>query len=94
MQYYSEDPARIAKELRCYGLQAPGNRSERLKELREVLGNDLVIVASGCGTEGGTIFDKAIKSGTDFAIASRTIYESRNPLKKAQEIVNKILTMK
>ena len=94
MQYFSEDFARIAKELGCYGIQAPGNRPERIKKLREVVGNDLVIVACGCGTAGGNIFDEAIKSGADFVIAGRTIYESRNPMKKAQEIVNKILAMK
>jgi orotidine-5'-phosphate decarboxylase len=94
MQYFSEDFARIGKELRCYGIQAPGNRPERIKKLREVVGNDLVIFACGCGAEGGNIFDEAIKSGADFVIAGRTIYASENPLKKAQEIANKISDIK
>lgn len=90
-QYFSEDFARLAVDLGCYGIQAPGNRPERIKRLREIIGNDLIIVACGCGTEGGNVFDKAIKSGADFVIAGRSIYKSENPSKTAQEIVNKIL---
>jgi orotidine-5'-phosphate decarboxylase len=84
-QTVSEDIAEMAKELGAYGIQAPGTRPERVRKLRKIVGEDLIIIACGIGRQGskpGT----AIGAGADFEIIGRAIYESSDPLKSVRKI--------
>jgi orotidine-5'-phosphate decarboxylase len=69
--------ARLAKELGAYGIFAPGTKPERIKELREIVG-DLIIACCGIGAQGPEP-GSAIKAGADFEIIGRTIYAAENP---------------
>lgn len=69
--------ARLAKELGAYGIFAPGTKPERIKELRNIVG-DLVIACCGIGAQGPEP-GSAIKAGADFEIIGRTIYAAENP---------------
>lgn len=77
-QPVSDDIARMAKELGAFGIQAPGTRPTRIRRLRKIVGEDLVIIACGIGAQGPSP-GSAIKAGADFEIVGRAIYESPNP---------------
>ncbi len=64
--------ALMAKEMGVWGVFAPGTRPQRIKELRSLVGQNLVIVSCGIGAQGadpGT----ALKAGADFEIVGRQI---------------------
>ena len=84
-QPISEDIARMAKELGAYGIQAPGTRPERIKKLRLIVGNELVIISCGIGAQGPSP-GSAIRAGADYEIIGRAIYESQDPTKKMIKI--------
>lgn len=84
-QPISEDIARMAKELGAYGIQAPGTRPERVKRLRQIVGNDLTIISCGVGAQGPEP-GSAIKAGADFEIIGRAIYASSNPIRAMNNI--------
>lgn len=75
---FSNEFAKLANLLNCFGIQAPGTRPERIKELRKIVGNQKTIISCGVGHQGGN-FQETINSGADFAIIGRAIYNSENP---------------
>ncbi|HID39271.1 MAG TPA: orotidine-5'-phosphate decarboxylase [Calditrichaeota bacterium] len=84
-QPVANDLATMAKEIGAYGIQVPGNRPERIKKIRQLVGNELTIISCGIGAQGGK-FGSAIKAGADFEIIGRAIYDSENPEIKIKEI--------
>ncbi len=80
----SDEIARMAKELGCHGIIAPGNRADRVKELRRIVGN-LKILCPGIGVQGGDA-KAVIKAGADAIIVGRSIYNAENPKKVAEEL--------
>jgi orotidine-5'-phosphate decarboxylase len=88
MQPISEDIAQMAKDVGASGIQAPGTRPERVRTLRKIVGDDLLIVSCGIGTQGGEI-GSAIKAGADFEIIGRTICNHHDPEQIAREISQK-----
>jgi orotidine-5'-phosphate decarboxylase len=89
MQPISDDIAQMAKDLGASGIQAPGTRPERIKVLRRITGEKMVVVSCGIGTQGGEI-GSAIEAGADFEIIGRTIYNDPNPERSARMISRKI----
>lgn len=89
MQPVSEDIAQMAKDVGATGIQAPGTRPERVRRLRRIVGEDMLIVSCGIGAQGGKI-GSAIKAGADFEIIGRTIYNDVNPKKAAMEIARRL----
>jgi orotidine-5'-phosphate decarboxylase len=85
MEGVSETIAKWALNLKASGIQAPGTRPKRVRELRKVVGNDMTIVSCGMGVQGGKV-GSALKAGADFEIYGRSIYESPNPAKSAEAI--------
>ena len=80
----SDKIARMAKELKCDGIIAPGNRVNRVAELRKIVG-DLKILCPGIGVQGGDV-KAVIEAGADGVIVGRSIYASENPKKEAKKI--------
>lgn len=78
--------ANLALETGCHGVQAPGNRPERIREVKKIVGNDLKIVCCGVGAQGGK-FKDVLEAGGDFAIIGRSIYQAENPRKKIMDIL-------
>lgn len=88
IQPASDKIALLAKELNATGIIAPGTRPERIKELRKIVGN-LLILCPGIGAQGGSA-KKAISAGADYIIAGRSIYESEKPRVAAENILKEI----
>lgn len=81
----ADDTARMAKELGAYGIQAPGTKPHRVQRLRQIVGDDLVIIACGIGAQGPKP-GSAIEAGADYEIIGRAIYASVNPRRSAEGI--------
>jgi len=84
----AEDIAMMAVRVGATGIIAPATRPERVRKLREIVGN-LCIATPGVGAQGGTAAD-AIKAGADYVIVGRTIYESKEPRKEVEQIRTQI----
>lgn len=92
----------IAVTLGCVGIQVPGTKEERIKEVREKVGNDLIIICCGIGSQypcNGRSerinFGSAIAAGADYEIIGRSIYSplftNTTPSSAAKQIKEKIL---
>jgi len=88
MQPLTDKLAKLAVNAGAAGVIAPGTRPERIKHIRNIVG-DLLILTPGVGAQGGKACD-AISAGADYVIVGRSIYKSDNPRKTAVEIVNEI----
>jgi len=88
MQPLTDKLAKLAVNAGVAGVIAPGTRPERIKHIRNIVG-DLLILTPGVGAQGGKACD-AISAGADYVIVGRSIYKSDNPRKTAVEIVNEI----
>ena len=80
--------AQMAVESGASGVVAPATRPERLKEIRNIVG-DLTIISPGVGAQGGSAAD-AIKAGADYVIVGRSIYGSEHPEVEAGKIADEI----
>lgn len=85
---HSEKFASMAVECGATGLIAPATRPERIKKIRDVAG-DLLILSPGVGTQGGSASD-ALVNGADYIIVGRTIYKNENPRLAAEKIYNEV----
>lgn len=77
----------LALKYRCDGIQVPGTKHNRIKEVREKIGNNMIIISCGVGAQ-GPLYGSAIKAGANYEIIGRAIYTSNNPeleAKKAQD---------
>ncbi|MCQ5375356.1 MAG: orotidine-5'-phosphate decarboxylase [Methanomassiliicoccales archaeon] len=84
----AERLAALAVECGASGVIAPATRLDRLKAIRKIVG-DLLILAPGVGAQGGSAGD-AISMGADYVIVGRSIYESANPKGVAKAICEEI----
>lgn len=85
MEDVSQVIARLAKDTGASGIQAPGNRPERVRIMRKIVGNEMTIISCGMGFQGGKR-GSALRAGADFEIYGRSIYKAPNPEKAAKEI--------
>jgi orotidine-5'-phosphate decarboxylase len=83
LQKVSNSIAVLAKDIGCDGIIAPATRPERVRELREIVG-DLKVICPGVGVQGGRIED--IKELVDYIIVGRSIYLAKDPKKEAKKI--------
>ncbi len=86
MQENAEKMVNIALEEGARGIIAPATRPERLKEIRRIAG-DLLILSPGVGAQGGKARD-AIDAGADYIIVGRSIYNASEPEKVARELAS------
>jgi len=83
----SEKIVKMAKKLGCHGIIAPATRPERVKKLRSVAGN-MLILSPGVGKQGGDAVE-AIKAGADFVIVGRGIYTG-NVVENAKNLAEQL----
>lgn len=74
----ADDMARLASSCQIFGVQAPGNRPDRIAAIREIVGPDHVIVCCGVGAQGGN-YRNVIDNGGSYAIIGRAIYNAPDP---------------
>ena len=80
--------AALALECRASGVVAPATRPERIKQIRQIVG-ELTIISPGVGAQGASVAE-AIKAGADYVIVGRTIYNSKTPGIEAERIAKEI----
>jgi orotidine-5'-phosphate decarboxylase len=85
-QPIAEDMARLAREIGVYGVQAPGNRPDRIRAIRGVVGPEMTVVCCGVGAQGGT-YGTVLASGGTYAIIGRSIYEAADPVRAIYQIL-------
>jgi orotidine-5'-phosphate decarboxylase len=84
--------AKLAVDAGASGIIAPATRPERVKALREIVG-DLIILSPGVGAQGGSPA-ATIEAGADYCIVGRSIYNSPSPSISAQKIVEEIRSVR
>jgi orotidine-5'-phosphate decarboxylase len=80
--------ATMARSLGASSIQVPGNKPEKIKRLRQVVGSQMTIFCCGMGVQGGE-FGHAIAEGADFEMVGRSIYKSACPEESAKMISGK-----
>jgi len=88
MQENAEKMVNIALEEGAKGIIAPATRPARLKEIRKIAGN-LLILSPGVGAQGGKA-KEAIDAGADYIIVGRSIYNAPEPEKAARELASTV----
>ncbi|HSV42132.1 MAG TPA: orotidine-5'-phosphate decarboxylase [Methanomassiliicoccales archaeon] len=86
----AEKLAELAVRSGATGVIAPATRPERIRRVREIIG-DLLILSPGVGAQGGKASD-ALRMGADHVIVGRSIYGSDRPRKAAEEVLQEIRT--
>jgi orotidine-5'-phosphate decarboxylase len=85
----ARDLAQIAVLVDAAGVVAPATRPERIKLIRSVIG-DRIIISPGVGAQGGSALS-AILAGADYLIVGRSIIHADNPREKAESIISEII---
>lgn len=85
VEFMAPKAEKIAAMAKAYaqGIVAPATRPQRIRELRKVVGN-LLIISPGVKAQGGAL-GGAIKAGADFEIIGRGIYADEDPVARARE---------
>ncbi len=74
----SDAMCEIAKKFSVSGVVAPATRPGEISRVREIIGNEILILSPGVGAQGGSV-GGAIAAGADFEMVGRIIYNSENP---------------
>lgn len=72
------DLAKLAAFTEVYGVQAPGNRPDKIAKIREIVGPKKTIVCCGVGYQGGS-YQSVLSAGGNYPIIGRAIYEASQP---------------
>ena len=84
----ADDLARLAVKVGAAGIVAPATRPERVRQLRAIVG-DRIILSPGVGAQGGNPAEP-IAAGADYIIVGRAIYDAANPRMEAEKITKEI----
>jgi orotidine-5'-phosphate decarboxylase len=80
----AEKMARLAVEVDATGVVAPATRPDRIKLIRSIIG-ERIIISPGVGAQGGSA-DAALLAGADYLIVGRSIYEAEDPVASAKKL--------
>jgi orotidine-5'-phosphate decarboxylase len=81
----AEKMARLAVEVGAAGVVAPATRPDRIKLIRSIIG-ERVIISPGVGTQGGSA-GAALQAGADYLIVGRSVYEAEDPVASAKKLL-------
>jgi len=81
----AERMARMAVEAGASGIVAPATRPERIKLIRSIIG-ERIIISPGVGAQGGSA-GAALQAGADYLIVGRSIYEAEDPIASAKKLL-------
>ena len=82
----AERMARMAVEAGASGVVAPATRPERIKLIRSIV-RDKIIISPGVGAQGGSA-QQALEAGADYLIVGRSVYEAADPRARAKELLS------
>lgn len=87
--YLKENSSKLvfekAKELGVKYFVAPGNKPQKILELKGKMDADMFITSPGVGAQGGKC-ERCVEAGTDYPIVGRAIYEAEDPVKAVNEL--------
>jgi orotidine-5'-phosphate decarboxylase len=83
----AEDIAKLAASMEVYGVQAPGNRPDKIKIIRNIIGPEKIIVCCGIGSQGGR-YMSAVAAGGTYPIVGRAIYEAIDPKQAIRNLIS------
>lgn len=86
---HADELVQVAIDAKASGVIAPATRPERLKYIRELITEDMVVLSPGVGAQGGKITD-VFEAGADFAIIGRAIYNAEDPRKAAEGFLEEL----
>jgi orotidine-5'-phosphate decarboxylase len=81
----AEEMARLAVEVGASGVVAPATRPERIRIIRSIVG-ERIIISPGVGAQGGSP-TKALEAGADYVIVGRSVVEARNPAGEVEKLI-------
>ncbi len=81
----AEKMARLAVEVGAAGVVAPATRPDRIKLIRSIVG-ERVIISPGVGAQGGSA-GAALRAGADYLIVGRSVYEAEDPVASAKKLL-------
>ena len=84
----AERMARLAVESGASGVVAPPTRPERIRMIRSIIG-DKLIISPGVGAQGGSA-GEALQAGADYLIVGRSVYGSADPVAQAKELAAQV----
>ena len=84
----AERMARLAVESGARGVVAPATRPERIRMIRSIIG-DKLIISPGVGAQGGSA-GEALQAGADYLIVGRSVYGSADPVAQAKELAAQV----
>ena len=84
----AERMARLAVEAGASGVVAPATRPERIRLIRSIIG-DRLIISPGVGAQGGSARE-ALQAGADYLIVGRSVYGSADPVAQAKELAAQV----
>ena len=80
------DLAKMASQTDVYGVQAPGNRPDKIAKIRSIVGPQKTIVCCGVGYQGGT-YRSVLNAGGNYSIIGRAIYEAEKPKESIKQLM-------
>lgn len=80
--------SKLAVDVNAAGVVAPATRPDRIRLIRSVIG-DRLIISPGVGAQGGSA-SAALEAGADYLIVGRSIIESRDPAGTARSVLAEI----
>ena len=84
----AEQMARLAVDAGAAGVVAPATRPERIKWIRSIIG-DRIIISPGVGAQGGSAL-KALEAGADYLIVGRSVYGAEDPAAAARKVLSEL----
>ena len=81
----AEKMARLAVEVGAAGVVAPATRPERIRLIRSIIG-ERIIISPGVGAQGGSA-GAALEAGADYIIVGRSIYQAEDPEGEAERLL-------
>ncbi|MDD4653765.1 MAG: orotidine-5'-phosphate decarboxylase [Methanothrix sp.] len=82
----AERMARLAVEVDAAGVVAPATRPERIRRIRSIIG-ERIIISPGVGAQSGSA-RAALQAGADYLIVGRSIYEAKEPAISARKLLD------
>ena len=88
LQPNADEIARMGVEMGITNYVAPSTRTERLSEIRDIVGKDAFMISPGVGTQGGD--PRETLKYSNALIIGRSIYNAEDPEKATKDIVDSI----